>query len=459
MTHPAYRSAEEKRESLSEELYDTMLRATAPLPVVIRGLVAQGADPSLTLKKRQGSTVLHCAAANRHYDAVEALIACGADVNQRADDGSTALMMAARVNDAEMIRFLHALGADVSLRRDDGSTALHAAAELHQVEALDALLALIAQQPDGGKAMINHRNNKGETPLYSACQIIKAGASDYSGMARKAITRLLEAGADANLASERDTTPLMLVAQGEVPEALSLLLAHTKDVNARNRLQHSALCFAVEKGCYENVKQLLEAGADPYLRKPFGYNYLWQVVDRFNTARGSTTMEAQERAKIIRLLGEWGVDIFERDAQGASLADRVACSALPDVMKEALFDLGAPLYAAKQVPDHQVVVARRELAQSRFDATIGATPHDVASVTAQDLVLFANLGVLDVALEVKYWRGHEAHLRELIQQVPQAFMSRLLEGRTHLSDLLLQPGKTVHDWSHEVQQAPSKERA
>lgn len=62
------------------------------------------------------------------FAAVRALLAGGADVNERCRSGQSALMVAAAHGDLEAVRLLLRAGARVNERRDDGMTALiHAA--------------------------------------------------------------------------------------------------------------------------------------------------------------------------------------------------------------------------------------------------------------------------------------------------------------------------------------------
>lgn len=94
-------------------------------PEAIRVLVEHGAAKDLGL-------ALHVAAWKGHFDAVEALIASGSNVNFRGPGGETPLAAAVKNEGrlwnlkgryAEVIAFLVRHGADPDLRSDDGLTA------------------------------------------------------------------------------------------------------------------------------------------------------------------------------------------------------------------------------------------------------------------------------------------------------------------------------------------------
>ena len=80
---------------------------------VLRLLLARGAD----LRAREswrGQTALHWAAAENHPAAVHTLIELGADVDERSAAGWSALLFAVRAGKADAVRALLAAGADVN---------------------------------------------------------------------------------------------------------------------------------------------------------------------------------------------------------------------------------------------------------------------------------------------------------------------------------------------------------
>ena len=105
-----------------------------------------------------GGTLLRYAADYHGYDAVQALIAAGADVNGANRDGYSALCAASARGDARTVRLLLANGADVAaVETDGGQTPLHYAARYGHLEVVADLLAF--------GAPANVADKDGRTPL------------------------------------------------------------------------------------------------------------------------------------------------------------------------------------------------------------------------------------------------------------------------------------------------------
>jgi hypothetical protein len=107
-----------------------------------------------------GYTPLHWAAVRGHWDAVEVLVAGGAEVNALGGDGGTPLHLAAHHDRPDMIRLLLDEGADLSIQNQWGRTPLHVAARRN----CDLVAALLLSR--GADA--NSTTREGWTPLHVA---------------------------------------------------------------------------------------------------------------------------------------------------------------------------------------------------------------------------------------------------------------------------------------------------
>jgi ankyrin repeat protein len=147
-------------------------------------------------------------------DAVQALVAGGADVNAAQGDGMTGLHWAAERGDEQIAEIL-----------------IRAAAELNAVTRLGAY-----------------------TPLHLASR----------GGHTEVVLELLEAGADARArTSTGGATALHFAAAAGRAEAIRPLLQHGADVNAREMSWgQTPLMFAASAGRTDAVRALLESGAD-----------------------------------------------------------------------------------------------------------------------------------------------------------------------------------------------------
>lgn len=104
-------------------------------------LFALGADANeLECQTAHCWTPLYAAAAADQYEAVQVLLARGADVNKKLKRGQTALMIASYHGDTDMVRLLISSGADVN-GDCDGDTALSWAKEKGHTEIVNLLIA------------------------------------------------------------------------------------------------------------------------------------------------------------------------------------------------------------------------------------------------------------------------------------------------------------------------------
>lgn len=170
--------------------------------------------------------------------AVAALPACAADVADAVMRGDVAALEA-----------LLARGADVNERQADGATALHWAAHRDDVEAVRRLIAAGAD--------VTAANRAGMTPLLLA---------SIAGNAEM-IRLLLDAGADANETFVNGETALMFAARTGRADAIAVLLERGAEIEARESLRGTtALMWAAAYSNPDAVRALLEAGADPAAR-------------------------------------------------------------------------------------------------------------------------------------------------------------------------------------------------
>lgn len=102
----------------------------------VDALLAVGADVRALSDNHEANTALHASLAGRKsVRVVTALLARGADVNARAGGGYTPLHIAAFEGDVTLINTLLAHGAAAEARADDGKTALAIAEDKGHVQA------------------------------------------------------------------------------------------------------------------------------------------------------------------------------------------------------------------------------------------------------------------------------------------------------------------------------------
>jgi len=247
-------------------------------------LIEKGAD--IHARSTGGFTPLMFAARAGDVDSARMLLAAGANVNETAIDGNSPLLVAAAsmvaitgsdyrlvvtASDHEALAiFLLDNGADPTEADSFGLTALHAAVETGKRSLLQALLAhganpnarLLKGLPFRRGDYVSRAGYAGATPLWLAA---KAGDLDM-------MRALVAGGADPQLASESQTTPLMVAAgvgqtdsrlppESRLLDAVKLALELGADINAVNRGGQTAVHGAASISADAIIRFLAANGA------------------------------------------------------------------------------------------------------------------------------------------------------------------------------------------------------
>lgn len=290
----------------------------------IRILVEYGASVNAK-EPKQNQTALMWAAAERHPDAVQALIDAHPDLTATSKQGFTAIHFAARVGDLETVKLLLAAGVDINLltHTPDGA-ANRVTSQLGIPKTIGAigytplLVAVVRGQVDLALYLLDHGADPntlaaGYTPLHWASTNWESftanpvyGFDDpMSGIPdRQAKLRLVRAllahGANVNSRMTKPqpnfaggyldavgATPFLLAASANDLEMMRILLAAGADPKIRTASNGSAIMAAAglnhgigedlvtEPQALETVKFLLDLGVDPKGETAFGENALF----------------------------------------------------------------------------------------------------------------------------------------------------------------------------------------
>jgi len=269
-------------------------------------------------KSSDGTTPLHWAVYHNDVQAVDQLLAAGANVNAKNDYGSTPLSEAAVVGNVVVIKKLLKAGAEVESPNEDGQTALMVVARTSNLEAAKLLLdkganvnarekwrgqtalmwAAAENQPEMVRLLIRHKANVNERSALTnfdrqvtsepRMQARPAGAfTPLLYAARKGCLDcakyLVDAGADVNLTDPDGVTPMLLATLNLNFDVAELLLKHGTDVDKWDTWGRSALYAAVDMNTLpfsgradrpstgkitgtQLIDELLKAGANPNLQ-------------------------------------------------------------------------------------------------------------------------------------------------------------------------------------------------
>ena len=175
--------------------YDGLFRAAHTGDVdAIERLVAEGAD--VDVRDSKGRTPVHVAAFASEDEALRALAEAGADMNALEHRAYDVVTIAAVADDPELMSLAIELGNDPGLVTSPYlGTALIAAAHLGHAEVVRRLI-------DAG-APLDHINNLHWTAVMEAV-VLGDGGPDHQAV----LDALLSAGADRSLSDRDGVTPL-----------------------------------------------------------------------------------------------------------------------------------------------------------------------------------------------------------------------------------------------------------
>ncbi len=187
---------------------------------------------------------LIAAAKQGDADAVQALLAGGADPNPARGDGMTALHMAALEGHADVVASLLKAGAEVGATTRIGAyTPLHLASQGGHGAVVRALL-------EKGADATLATTNSGTTPLHLASRVLDG---------EEAVAALLEYGAEVN-AREGSVgqTPLMFAAAYNRTPAIQVLLKHGAYPNVATRVVDVLRNVAIDREASQLLRDRIE---------------------------------------------------------------------------------------------------------------------------------------------------------------------------------------------------------
>jgi len=246
----------------------------------VERLIAGGAN--VRAANREGVTPLAMACLAGNLPIVERLLKAGADPKERGPNGETMLMFAARNGNVALITRLVAARVDVNAREElRGTTALMWAAEQRHPEAVKALLAAGA---DPGIAS----GPAGLPQNYMAPRVNVAAVQQ----ARERRARAAAAGRtyDEQLAFERSQAPR---GQGQAPQRppdddSDLIQAGLVGSGGGGL---TALVFAAREGDIDSAKALVDGGAKINQTTEYGWTPLLTAVNNRNYALAGMLIE------------------------------------------------------------------------------------------------------------------------------------------------------------------------
>ncbi|MCM1541004.1 MAG: ankyrin repeat domain-containing protein [Blautia sp.] len=213
---------------------------------------------SMEALDRDGSSAIHTAVKNNHFESLEAMIKKGIDVNitedQPAVGGTTPLHTACAYGFPKIVQMLMDAGADDTMKNVEEETPAHVAVS----EKIRFKKITVEERAEMIKALknIDIPGKGGQTPLMLA--------QDYHLFISNVLTPLLiEKGADVNRKDNNGNTAILLYAQWQCHmSVVKPMVKAGLDLNARNKAGNTILHLALKNKSCEEARYLIKKGAD-----------------------------------------------------------------------------------------------------------------------------------------------------------------------------------------------------
>jgi uncharacterized protein len=296
-------------------------------------LIAGGAN--VRAANREGVTPLAMACLDGDLPIIDRLLKAGADPKQRGPNGETLLMFAARNGRVEVITRLLAAGAEVNAREGlRGTTALMWAAEQRHPEAVKALLAAGADPAIASGPAGLPQNYMAPRVNVSAVQEARlrrarAAAAGRSYDEQVAFERQNPVGrpggppADASQADDDTVVQAGLVGNGGGALTALIFAAREGDTDSAKALLDGGaridqateygwtpLLTAVNNRNYVLAKMLIDRGANVNMANKGGWTPLYLATDNRNIEGGDYPVPKPDldHLEVIKALLEHGAD-------------------------------------------------------------------------------------------------------------------------------------------------------
>ncbi len=246
-----------------------------------------------------GSTALHWAAYHGQPEMVRALLAAGADVHAKSRVGGlTPLMMAAKAGDAAVVKLLVDARSDVATPNANGTTPLMFAAAAGNAQAARLLLdkgaTVNAADVTNGQTALMFAAAQGRTEAVTlllsrqadpnvatkVSPIVSMGERSKQKTGGKGTREITSEGGRSDINAMGGMTALLFAAREGHAGVVKALVEGGADVNKVSGADDlSPMTTAIINGRLDIARYLLDKGANPNLHAKTGVGALWATVD------------------------------------------------------------------------------------------------------------------------------------------------------------------------------------
>jgi uncharacterized protein len=323
-------------------------------PEVVKYLLDHGANVQSANERGDTALMITVDAWQPPIEIPRLLIDRGINLNAQNKQGTTALMIAIGDGKLDLVNLILNKGADLNIKNVSGETALDTAVANGRVEIAKLLLAR------GARSTRTYANEVELTKATIDAALLRSASATNL----KEVRQQIEAGANLNARSKRGQTPLMLAVENSYGrlEVVQLLIDRGADVNLVDEDGNSAVMIASEGNLSEAVTLLLASKAVVYLKNKNRQTALHiaaaglrrKIVADLLATRPEVT--ASSAGVDVR-----GIDVNEVDASGRTPLMLAADNEgfVPDEVMQLLLDHGAQIDSRDPVGDTALIIAAR----------------------------------------------------------------------------------------------------
>lgn len=232
-------------------------------------------------------TPLFYASQSNNCDIAEILIKNNADVNKKNILGDTPLMYAIKNNNVNMVKLLIDNNADINAENKDKISVIDYAYKTLNNDIINLLIH--------NNINLKHKDCDGNSPIYYILN------SENKANIKNNLINYINICDDRDFLNLNEQTPLHIACFNNHTSDIIDLLITDNNINLKDSARYTPLVYAVLSGNINNVKLLLDKGAELYSTKTL--NLLHICLNKYNSDVFKLLLEKEKNIDCISING------------------------------------------------------------------------------------------------------------------------------------------------------------